>query len=103
MRPRFLAHVSSLPAPAMYTINPKCEDPECNHRTCIKDPETGEWYKGTKIPYQPQEDELVPALLAMQIKELKSIKGMLIFFTVLSVISILYAMYIGVTLALTVG
>ncbi len=99
MRKLFLDEIQPLLASSLPVgVNPKCEDPNCNHTSCIKDPETGDWYKREQIPCQPDDNELLPVLLAAQLKELKSVKSMLVFFTVLTVISLIGSIIIAVTL-----
>ena len=89
MRARFLKLIGSLTSNVMPGVNPKCDSPSCTHKSCIKDPETGDWYKVVKVPYAPEEDELVTALLASQLKELRLIKGMILAFAVLSALGVL--------------
>ncbi len=99
MRERFLTKVGEHTSEVLPMVNLKCTDKACNHENCIQDEESGEWYRKHKTPYQPQEDEAVSALLMVQIKELKLIRKMMVYFTVLSitglVASLIYALQIA--------
>lgn len=76
--------------------NPKCTDPDCNHRDCIKDNETGGWYKKVKVPYQLEGDEVIGSLLSEQIVLLRSIRSMLLFFMVIAIVGFVVAIVTGV-------
>ncbi len=90
MRNSLLKRIKEVTLPAMPRVNLKCEDRHCTHKNCLQDPETGEWYKTEKIPLTLEEGEAVPALLLAQAQSLRSIKNMLAFFTVLTVLGLLF-------------
>lgn len=88
MRTEFLENLGELAAPVLPRFRPECVDPECKHRTCIENPDTGKYYKNRLVFCRPEEDELTAVLLAAQLKELRTIKAVLILFAVLAAVAV---------------